>query len=67
MPRPSNLNPSRWLQNGILASGAKDNVVALYDSKKSPPEYTGLATRFTLPVRHICFNATGSSLAAAGE
>jgi chromosome transmission fidelity protein 4 len=52
-----------------MASASEDNTVVLYDVNKSDGKYKfdGLATRFSLPARHVCFNATGSHVAAAGD
>ncbi|KAF6171356.1 hypothetical protein GIB67_009497 [Kingdonia uniflora] len=48
-----------------LASGSIDHSVKLY--KFPGGEFQTNITRFTLPIRSLCFNKSGSMLAAAGD
>lgn len=53
-----------WLQ---LLRYAGCTVSRCCTAYQEGDKFTGLATRFTLPVHHICLNTSGSSLAAAGD
>jgi len=55
------------IKGNTLASASEDNTVALFDISKDEAKFDGLATRFSLPARHVCFNAAGSHIAAAGD
>lgn len=55
------------VRNNKLASASADHSVAIFDISKKEPVFESLATRFTLPVRCLSFNTTGSSLATAGD
>ncbi|KAJ3693246.1 hypothetical protein LUZ60_008726 [Juncus effusus] len=50
---------------GTLASGSVDHSVKLYSFPKG--QFQSNVTRFTLPIRSLAFNKTGSLLAAGGD
>ncbi|XP_020102596.1 WD repeat and HMG-box DNA-binding protein 1 [Ananas comosus] len=50
---------------GSLASGSIDHSVKLYSFPEG--EFQSNITRFTLPIRSLAFNRSGSLLAAAGD
>mmetsp|Transcript_34086 Transcript_34086/g.102777 ORF Transcript_34086/g.102777 Transcript_34086/m.102777 type:complete len:1063 (-) Transcript_34086:167-3355(-) len=56
-------------KNGKLATASADHSVAIFSlsGSKKEPQFESLASRFTLPVRCLSFNTTGSMLATAGD
>eukprot|EP00040_Diaphanoeca_grandis_P005605 m.33649 g.33649 ORF g.33649 m.33649 type:complete len:1140 (+) comp16851_c1_seq1:87-3506(+) len=58
------------LKSDQLATALDDHTVNLFNYTKGNPKqckFESICTRFTLPVKHVCYNATGSTIAAAGD